>query len=186
MPKFLEIAPKDRRRLQKLYCSGQSPVQIEMSLRGSKIALSARQISNLVVREGWTRLKSEIADMKAQTAKEVFESVRSEGIRELETVLRHIRDGTVTDAENLADSWSLVGDAADASALQRAKSLHFDRVLKFYRLDDRSEDGGRGNTLAVIFGNPIGYPTTEKSAVAVSTAAAIEHETKLDFGADDD
>jgi hypothetical protein len=152
MPKRLAISPKDKTRIFKLYASGLSPLDISLSLRDKN--LTSRQIANLVSREGWTRRKAEIAEVKQQNAQEVLASVRASGVRDLEEVLSLVADGLKIDAQKLKDAWQLVGDAADASSLQRAKTLHLSRVLKLHGLDVPVETGT--GTLNVFFGNPIG------------------------------
>ncbi|HVW21685.1 MAG TPA: hypothetical protein VHC86_10765 [Opitutaceae bacterium] len=155
MPSRLNITPKDKRRLIQAYARGETPFDIART--NKELGLTAKQISNLAQREGWTQRKAEIAEMKRQSVREVLERAKEEGVANLEPVLRDIAAGLKIDAERLVDAWDLVKDAPGASALMRAKNLHLDRVQRLFEFGRHSPQGqgpaDRAATLALIFTN---------------------------------
>ena len=97
----------------------------------------------------------EIAEVKERSAKEVLEQARASMVDDLGMMLELGNESLKTDAEKLRNGWQYVSDAAGASSMQRAKSLHLDRMLRFHGLEAQQDDKGPGlNSLAVIFARP--------------------------------
>ena len=173
MPSRLAISPKDKRDLFRRYAKGETPVDLARSR--SDLKLSVRQISNLVSREGWAKQKGEIAEVKRRAASDVLAKVREDSVDDFEQVLRSVKTGLATDARQLENGWHLVEDAAGASSLQRAKSLHLNRLLRFHGLE-RPEDpkASARASIALVFGR---FPSSadsagcERAAIDVTTAA---------------
>ena len=121
----------DKRKIEGAYLSGSKPVEIARKL-GKKPAT----IRQFLYRQGLTSRRDEIAVAKKRTAREVLEIARQQHVEELATVLGLAGESLKIDAERLRDGWPMVDGAADASALMRGKSLLFDRILRFYALEN--------------------------------------------------
>ena len=184
MPARLEISPKDKRDLFRRYAKGETP--LDLSRSRSDLKLTVRQISNLISREGWSKQKGQIAEVKRRAASEVLAQVREDSVDELEQALRSVKTGIATDAKRLEDGWDLVEDAAGASALQRAKSLHLNRLFKLHGFDrpTDSKASARAN-IALVFGR---FPSAEEATAVmdVTTTEAEPDVEDVNFEFDDD
>ena len=152
MPRQLPLTPADRRRITRLYARGTRPAEIARLMASTGITTD--QVSGIIERAGLPRLKGQVAEMKAQTAREALEHVRAASLADLEGILSDVTAGLKIDAGKLKNAWPLVSDAAGASALMRAKSLYVARLLRVHGIEAPPETGPVNN-LAIIFGNPI-------------------------------
>lgn len=192
MPKRLMISIKDKRDLRRRYIRGERAADLVASRRD--LGLSLAQIQNLISREGWAKMRGEVEQTRRRAANEVLAQVREETTSDLEKVLRSVNIGLVKDAEQLEDGWDLVEDAAGASSLQRAKSLHLNRLLRMHGLSQEPSQAadGRGDITVVFARLPdVGAPRTEAEAVNVTGTAAAEGAlsdagSRLDFEDDED
>ncbi len=182
MPKRLNVSPKDKRKVFQAYARGETPFDIALSNKG-KMNLTAKQISNLAQREGWTQRKEQIAEVKRQSVREILERAREEGIASLEPILRDIAAGLKIDAERLVDGWDLAQDAPGASALMRAKGLHLDRVQRLFEFGRHAAVGDapttRAATLAVVFSGTAFQEA--KPAADPKNVTPLTPEEDLDF-----
>ena len=192
MPKRLTISIKDKRDLRRRYIRGERAADLVASRRD--LGLSLAQIQNLISREGWAKMRGEVEQTRRRAANEVLAQVREETTSDLEKVLRSVNVGLVKDAEQLEDGWDLVEDAAGASSLQRAKSLHLNRLLRMYGLSQEPSQAadGRGD-ISVVYGRfpDVGALRTEAEAINVTGTAAAKGAlsdagSRLDFEDDED
>ena len=126
------LTAAEKRKIEKLYLSGVKPGEI-----AHKIGIKSASLRQYLYREGLTSRREEIKESKQQTAFEVLARIREKNLADFEAVLGLVAEGLKIDAQKLKNAWNLVGNAADASSLQRAKGLHFDRVLRVYGLDTK-------------------------------------------------
>ena len=195
MPKRLTISIKDKRDLRRRYIRGERAADLVASRRD--LGLSLAQIQNLISREGWAKMRGEVEQTRRRAANEVLAQVREETTSDLEKVLRSVNVGLVEDAKQLEDGWDLVEDAAGASSLQRAKSLHLNRLLRLHGLNQESSQaaGGRGDISVVWCPRgtfpDVSAPRTEVEAVnvtgtVVAEGAGPDAGSRLDFEDDED
>lgn len=187
MPARLPITPRDKRDLLRRYTRGETPLDIANSRR--ELGLSARQIANLISREGWSKLRTEAAETKRRAASEALAQLRQDSVDDFEQIVQSVKRGLKNDAEQLEDGWQFVQDAADVSALQRAKGLHLGRTLKLFGLDGKPEPANsRAAALAVVFVEApeanAPQPLNVTSTAAVEDTEASET-FNLDFAEDD-
>jgi len=147
MSKHLQAA--ERRKIAKLYLAGVRPKEI-----AGKMGIKPSSLRQHLYREGLTRRKGEIEESKQQTAFEVLCRIREHDVADFEAILGLVAEGLKIDAQKLKDGWNLVGTAADASSLQRAKSLHYDRVLRVFGLDQSKNEPAPLTTVAFFMGTP--------------------------------
>jgi len=166
MPARLELPPKDKRDLFRRYARGETPLDLTRSR--SDLKLTARQIANLISREGWAKQKAEIAEERKKSAQEALAQVREDGVRELEPILRDVAAGLKTDAAMLKDGWDLVEDAAGASSLMRAKNLHLARLMRFHGVDKEPASNARSQALAMVYVKMPNAHPPETAAVDVA------------------
>jgi DNA-binding CsgD family transcriptional regulator len=119
-----------RRKIEKLYVSGVKPAEI-----ARRMDMKPATLRQHVYRAGLTKRQEEIAEVKRQTALEVLRKVQQEMVDDFEDVLDDISAGLKIDAQRLRDGWDMVEDAAGASSLMRAKSLHLERMLRTFGVE---------------------------------------------------
>ncbi|WP_404420755.1 hypothetical protein [Nibricoccus sp. IMCC34717] len=165
--KALSAAVESKIRLA--YISGMTPREIAFKFKRSGIA-SSKQVRDLASRRGWLVERNATENVVAQSAQQVLAQVRDEHRQELRQVLGDVFADTVADADRLGgeQGWSLVTDAAGASSLQRAKTLHVNRLLQLHGLDAPTEQPQQVTGIALIFGNPL---TPEQMSQATDTTA---------------
>lgn len=190
MPRRLQIAPKDKRDLRRRYARGETPSDLAQSR--SDLGLSVDQLSNLITREGWAKQKGEIEQVRRRAASEVLAQVREDTSSDLEQILRSVHKGLATDATVLEDAWGLAEDAAGASALQRAKTLHLNRLLRFHGLDlpqTQSPAENRAALLAVVYSRypcAEAHPRGEGAAIDVTPTEGDQSQEGLTLEFEDD
>lgn len=195
MPRRLDISPADRRDLRKRYARGETASDLIVSRKD--LGLSLAQMQNLIVRGGWPKMKGEIAATKRRAANEVLSQVRADTTEDLESALRSVGKGFANDAKQLETAFGeLVEDAAGASALQRARLLNLNGILRLHGLDKMEAQGAnRQAMLAVVYDHfaeanpqiPAGAATLP-ALLAASALPAIEASgtTTLDFDDEND
>jgi hypothetical protein len=191
VPKLLTLTQAQRTKIHRLYLAGQGPAEIALSLRSSGLQLSGKQISNLAIREKWTRQKSEISEVRQKSVIEALESVRASMGKTVEEVLTMVVEDMKKDAITLKDGgMNLAVDAAGVSAVQRGKKLFVERVFKLAGLDAKpDESAGRVSALAVIFARPIGMAGAseeENRAMEIAAEEIAEDCANQDLDFDDD
>jgi hypothetical protein len=150
-----KLSPRDKLKIQRLYAKGLKPSEISAEL--ASLNLTPRQVTQFLFKRGWTKRRSEIEEVRQQTAAEIFRSVRTESLKEFQSVLRTFAASLTDDSEQLAHAWKLVEDAAGASSLMRAKSLHLDQALRFHGLDktDATEAQTKPDLRLFFFNEPV-------------------------------
>lgn len=189
MPKLLTLTTAQRAKIHRLYLEGHGPSQIALSLRASGLNLTSKQVSNLAIREKWTRQKTEIAEVRKKSVSEAVESVRGELGKELEEILLAFVADLKSDANLLKSGGMDVAiDAAGVSSVQRAKRLFFERVKAVAGFDSRPDEGGsRQANILLIHGEPIAVspPVPREAAVEVVANDVMQDDaTDLDFETD--
>lgn len=86
----------------------------------------------MILREGWAKRKTEIAEVKKQSAAQVLAEVREQAVDEFRTFLDLSGESIEEDSERLKSGWDLVANAADVSSLMRGKKLLQERALEHY------------------------------------------------------
>ena len=159
MPKLLEIDTRAKASVRLLVAQGKTPTEISKIMARKDIVISARQVANLSTRERWKADQRAVAEVQERDGRKILEQARAAGARNLEETLDLIADDLRLDAQRLKDAWKLVVDGASASSVQRAKNLHFDRVLKLHGLDGPIEPAGSVQVLAQFFSSPVAQPS---------------------------
>ncbi len=190
MPRPLPISEADRRKVRRLYAAGKKPAEIAQTMRST--GLSVDQISGLIERAGLPKLKPQLAEVRAQSAREALDNARASNLRDLEQMLDSVNAGLKIDTEKLKDAWGMVADPAGASSLMRAKALLLARLFKVHGLDIRADENTRHVSLmAAIFGRPVDEApqgVVNVTATASSEVAALEssNESGDELAFDDD
>lgn len=133
MTRHLKLSPRDKRKIDHLYLKGFKAAEICAELR--HLNLTPRQVTQFLYKRGLTKQRTAIEETKQRTALEILERVRREGVEDFESVILDISAGLKIDAKQLRNGWDMAQDAAGASSLMRAKSLHLGRALAFFGLD---------------------------------------------------
>lgn len=168
MSRHLKLSPRDKRKIDRLYLKGFKAAEICAELR--HLNLTPRQVTQFLYKRGLTKQRMAIEETKQRTALEILERVRREGVEDFESVILDISAGLKIDAKQLRNGWDMAQDAAGASSLMRAKSLHLNRALQLFGLD--KPDHMRAPACAGINLFFMGAPNTPK-AVESSDAPSI-------------
>ena len=149
MSQHLKISPRDKRKIDHLYLKGFKVADICAELR--HLNLTTRQVSQFLYKRGLTKHRAAIEENKQRTALEILEKVRKEGAEDFEAAIEDHATGLKIDAKRLRDGWPLVQDAAGASSLMRAKSLHLNRAFQLFGIEKDSDSSKpAANTLSMF------------------------------------
>jgi uncharacterized protein YjcR len=135
-----------RRKIDKLYLSGVKPTEI-----ARKMGMKPASLRQYLYREGLTKRRNEIEEVKQRTVREVLESVRQKSVADFEGVMELLAEGVKIDAKKLRNGWELATDAAGASSLMRAKGLLLDRALKTYGVESGEANAPVKANLSLFF-----------------------------------
>lgn len=149
MSRHLKLCPRDKSKIDRLYLKGFKAAEICAELR--HLNLTPRQVTQFLYKRGLTKHRTAIEETKQRTALEILERVRREGAEDFEAVIADIAAGLKIDAKKLRDGWSMAQDAAGASSLMRAKTLHLNRALQLYGLDKPGEIPPPAGTMMNLF-----------------------------------
>lgn len=167
----LQLSPRDKLRIERLYAKGLKPAEICAEL--PSLQLTPRQVTQFLYKRGWTKRRTEIEEAKQQTALEILERARREGVEDFEGFLRDIATGLKIDANRLRDGWELVDDASDAASLMRAKSLLLNRGFQLFGTE---KAGGHQPQAALTVGMFVVRAEEEMRADPTTAAKPVSEE----------
>lgn len=149
MPKLLNLTSKQRDKIFRAYAKNCSPLEISRMYPGLK--LSPQQVQNMVLREGWAKRKTEIAEIKKQSAAQVLAEVREQATDDFRTFLDDSGESIQEDTEKLKTGWKFVANAADVSSLMRGKKLLQERALEHYLGTSELRAPNKAFNLSAVF-----------------------------------